>query len=294
LVTADSVYWPETKLDTNPQINDLSFDLSSEMRANNSLFSVFRYSRTHNLGDAIQTVALSRLLPGRLQGVNRVTANGALNTCLVANGWLGDNFPPKPNSKRRCVFAGIFIAQEHNLQWLSSSTSPIGARDPYTHKRLSELGIHSELIGCATLTLPRFQGRRARTYVVDSDYPLKRDCPFVRLTHHISGRMSWRDQWVRALEFLDYYRRAALVITSRLHVALPCIAFGTPVIFTCPDPTLINDPLVYRRMTLLDYLGVCEGVATVTSPNTLDTRYRKFLEYTLGIGIREHNPSFPL
>jgi hypothetical protein len=205
------------------------------MHANNSLFSVFRYNRTHNLGDAIQTVALSRLLPGRLQGVSRATPKGAPNTCLVANGWLGDNRLPGPNSMRSCIFAGIFIAQEHNLQWLSGSTRPIGARDPYTHKRLTELGLNSELIGCATLTLPPFRGRRTRTYVVDSDCPLDRDRPFVRLTHHISGKMSWRDQWVRALEFLELYRRAALVITSRLHVALPCIAFGTPVIFTCPD-----------------------------------------------------------
>ncbi|PIP87352.1 hypothetical protein COW81_00735 [Candidatus Campbellbacteria bacterium CG22_combo_CG10-13_8_21_14_all_36_13] len=35
----------------------------------------------------------------------------------------------------------------------------------------------------------------------------------------------------KASEVLDLYKNASLVITSRLHCALPCVAFGTPVIF---------------------------------------------------------------
>lgn len=258
-----------------------------------SLFSVFRYYGTHNIGDAIQTVALSRLIPGPLRGVNRTTANVFPDTRLVANGWLGDNVLPREGSMRRCVFAGVFLAQEHNLEWLHRSRSSIGARDPDTHERLTGFGLPSELIGCATLTLPRFRGRRSRTYIVDSDCPLKSDRHAVRLTHHISRRVSWRDQWNRALQLLELYRRASLVITSRLHAALPCIAFGTPVMFICPDPNLINDPLVYRRISLLRYLGISDGVATVLDPNALATAYRSFLERTLSIRVFEHAPSFP-
>jgi hypothetical protein len=33
----------------------------------------------------------------------------------------------------------------------------------------------------------------------------------------------------RAQELLNVYARATCVITSRLHAALPCVAFGTPV-----------------------------------------------------------------
>ncbi len=39
---------------------------------------------------------------------------------------------------------------------------------------------------------------------------------------------------VRAQSFLDFYAQADLVITSRLHVALPCLAFSTPVILFKP------------------------------------------------------------
>ncbi len=43
----------------------------------------------------------------------------------------------------------------------------------------------------------------------------------------------------KAQELLDRYAKAKLVITSRLHCALPCLAFNTPVIFISHD---IRDP----------------------------------------------------
>jgi len=39
----------------------------------------------------------------------------------------------------------------------------------------------------------------------------------------------------RADRLLEKYEKAKLVITSRIHVALPCLAFGTPVIFIIKD-----------------------------------------------------------
>ena len=50
----------------------------------------------------------------------------------------------------------------------------------------------------------------------------------------------------RAEALLFQYARAKLVITSRLHAALPCVAFGTPVIFVHRD---LNSP---RFLKLLD------------------------------------------
>jgi hypothetical protein len=47
---------------------------------------------------------------------------------------------------------------------------------------------------------------------------------------------------------LDEYAQAKLVITSRLHCALPCLAFGTPVIFIHKN---LKDP---RFDGLLEYL----------------------------------------
>jgi hypothetical protein len=52
-----------------------------------------------------------------------------------------------------------------------------------------------------------------------------------------------------AQKYLNYYNRADLVITSRLHVALPCLAYETPVIFIHND---LADP---RFGGLVKYLN---------------------------------------
>jgi hypothetical protein len=105
--------------------------------------------------------------------------------------------------------------------------------------------------------------------------------------------MSWRDQWSRALAVLDLYRQASLVYTSRLHVALPCLAFGTPVMFSCPDPERINDPLVLKRISLLRLLGVTDGVIAEVNVEVMANTYRAFLENNLSIRVQEHRPEFP-
>lgn len=263
------------------------------MKTNNTVYGVFRYRGTQNLGDAIQTVALSRLLPGALRGISRKEGKGPPCDWLVANGWLGDNQPPPPSVSIQSVFAGIFLAQEHNLSWLRRSPCPIGTRDPDTQARVVQAGLTAEMIGCASLTLPPYRGRRAGIYIVDSrvSNPISRTA--VTITHHISRRMSWRDQWTLAVQVLAYYRRASLVYTSRLHVALPCIAFGTPVIFSCPDPSRINDPLVYKRVSLLRFLGVTDGVVATVDAEVIANRYRAFLERHLDIKVDEHSPQFP-
>lgn len=259
----------------------------------NSIYGVFRYGGTQNLGDAIQTVALSCLLPGMLRGIDRKYGKGPPFHCLVANGWLGDNHPPPPGTSEPCIFAGVFLAQEHNLDWLRRSPFPVGTRDPDTHKRVLKAGLPAKMIGCASLTLPAYRGRRAGVYLVDSRIPKSISRTAVKITHHISRDMSWPDQWTRAVQVLELYRRASLVYTSRLHVALPCLAFGTPIIFSCPDPALINDPLVYRRISLLRSLGVDDGIVAEVNVEVIANRYRKFLERHLGIKVEEHPPRFP-
>src|SRR6185295_1108834 len=48
---------------------------------------------------------------------------------------------------------------------------------------------------------------------------------FDRSTLNLSQRLSL------AQEYLDEYAQAKLVVTSRIHCALPCLALGTPVLF---------------------------------------------------------------
>lgn len=222
----------------------------------NRKYAVFRYRRTRNLGDAIQSVALSRLLPGRLHSVERGRCRIPEHTFLIANGWLGNNIPPPSATSRACLFAGVFLAQEHNLAWLRRSAFPIGARDPSTQAILRGAGLSAEMIGCASLTFPRYRGRRQGVIVADAAPHLSVPCSAVKVTHHLPSNISWRDQWTRAIQVLETYRQAKVVYTSRLHAALPCLAFGTPIVFSRPDPVTIRDPLVDNRLSLLRFLGV--------------------------------------
>jgi hypothetical protein len=263
------------------------------MTISNRKYAVFRYRRTRNLGDAIQTVALSRLLPGVPHSVERGRCRIPRHIFLIANGWLGNNIPPPPATSRNCLFAGVFLAQQHNLAWLRRSVFPIGARDPATEAILRHAGLSTEMIGCASLTFPRYRGRREGIFVTDAAPRFNVPPSAVVITHHLPLNISWCDQWTRAMHVLEIYRRAKLVYTSRLHAALPCLAFGTPIVFSCPDAVTIRDPLIGNRVSLLRFLGVEDKKVVTTDPGAIAASYRAFLSRYLAVEVVEHPPRFP-
>ncbi|WP_073095483.1 polysaccharide pyruvyl transferase family protein [Cyclobacterium lianum] len=65
-----------------------------------------------------------------------------------------------------------------------------------------------------------------------------------------------------------YKRYATLVVTSRLHCALPCIAMGIPVIF-------FGNPLDYR-VSIIGELGL--KIYEVPKNNSGADSYKKALE----------------
>ncbi|MFH4358375.1 polysaccharide pyruvyl transferase family protein [Vibrio diabolicus] len=54
------------------------------------------------------------------------------------------------------------------------------------------------------------------------------------LTTQHSVNLSEDERYELAKKFLTEYANSELVVTSRIHVALPCLAFGTPVLFVNP------------------------------------------------------------
>ncbi len=53
----------------------------------------------------------------------------------------------------------------------------------------------------------------------------------INISHHLSQKHSEEKRFEQAQNILKKYATAKLVVTSRIHVALPCLALGTPVIF---------------------------------------------------------------
>lgn len=244
-------------------------------------YAALSYSASGNLGDAIQTVALSRLLPGNVRFVDRMNAAASDDPNLIVNGWLGSNVVI--DSPTSSLFAGVHLAQDRNLPWIKRTTGPVGARDPYTANLLDQENIQNEMIGCATLTFPRYEGPRSGICAVDNLKPVENA---VVLTHAIDNAMSWPEQWSRAVSYLGIYRRAAVVYTSRLHVALPCLAFGTPVVFGSDNP---ND----NRFSLLRDIGFRDGEPVTLDVSGMAGRYIAFLG-RLGIAVDTQSPELPL
>ena len=78
-------------------------------------------------------------------------------------------------------------------------------------------------------------------------------------------RGNWNFRRALAEGLLRFYQGASLVVTSRLHAALPCLALGTPVLFIKDEADLAN----YKFATYLPYLNY-------TTPEILLARNYKF------------------
>lgn len=124
---------------------------------------------------------------------------------------------------------------------------PVGCRDYETVKKCRSAGIDAYFSGCLTLTIqnPNPGVKRDGIYIVDSDAlapnlfrkivpeRIIRNASFLR--HGISSYLDNTTKMKMAEDLIDKYSRAKLVITSRLHCVLPCIAMNTPVVFLHED-----------------------------------------------------------
>lgn len=174
-----------------------------------------------------------------------------------------------------CPKVGIGVAfcdyaEGSKLDVARNLTPPVGSRDSYTHERLLESGIESRRVGCGTLLLGNAAGWRTDRHgpIVVSlgrglQEPLQRcvlECaalgPPVVVLEHVPALQprfelpagATRVEMCDALQALEVYAGASVVLTGRIHGLLACIARGIPVVF-------FGD---YRdsRYSLLQDLGV--------------------------------------
>ena len=249
---------------------------------------VLIYEGTTNIGDAIQTVAIARLLGGVCAGVYRDSPIPRLHDDVpfVVNGWLGRGTPV---NGANCIFAGVHLGHREPgyIRWIRESTNPVGARDEYTKGLLASNGIPSEMVACATLTFPRYLGPRRGRYSVDVE-----PVPGSAFESSIIANLPWAEQWELALHRLDQLRKAELVYTRRLHVILPCLAFGTPVVFPSNE---FRDLFDKSRLGLLHDIGFVYDEAVEMDVAPLADRFVRFLENALNTSLNPvDHPSMPI
>lgn len=209
----------------------------------------------HNIGDAVQSLLLRDLYEEHGVKCSEYIPVGQsfrykgeklllpMNSCNVYGGPRdARKFAQSPDVDYRYLgfhLHGDLRTFGKNVKL--KSDYPIGCRDVPTRDFLRSLGYNAYFSGCISMTLPKRQeGDYRLVYVIDDD--AKKGLPFcdpVDLRPITSLCLPEDAPWEKceelARERINLLRDTAkLVITSRLHVYLPCVAMGIPVLFTRP------------------------------------------------------------
>ncbi len=249
-------------------------------------YGLIIYKDTNNIGDDVQSYAMERFLPHVDYIVDRehldsfYTETGEKIAAIFA-GWYMHrplNWPPSPFLKVLPISIHFdtfyhtnnlkYIMDDYGKKWLKD-ISPIGCRDEGTLKILEDSEIPSYLSGCITLTLEPFKDIPQHGKIVLSDvhesvidfvkantkkevvvisHDPRKLVPFFSENTPVP-QMTWTQRHALIEKLLKLYQGASLVVTSRLHAALPCLALGTPVLL------VTNLQSNYRISTYIPYLN---------------------------------------
>jgi hypothetical protein len=212
-------------------------------------FAVLKYNFSTNLGDEIQSLAAEQFLPRVDRKFDRENLHNIAENerhVLIMNGWFchhpADCFPLSDSIVP--VFTGFHIYREKTQYFLTPQCieyfkkhEPIGCRDLKTMELLAGKGVNAFYSKCLTLTFPKrnVEPNNGKVFLVDIDtIPIPESLyrGAIHITHGIEDLYGDDLKKAMAKKLLELYRdEARLVITTRLHCALPCIAMGVPVIF---------------------------------------------------------------
>lgn len=225
-------------------------------------YGLIVYPDSLNLGDDIQSYADEQFLPHTDYIINREKLDGfctedGKRVGVIMGGWYlyqHLNWPPSPfimplpismhfdTFYSRTAGEKItrnLVFEDYGATWLLEN-GPIGCRDDGTKKLLEEYGIPAYFSGCVTLTLCPFSEVEQHGKICLVDVPeevkkyIKRESKTecVEMTHTVKMEtLSWNQRKNIVKDRLRYYQGASLVVTTRLHAALPCLALGVPVLF---------------------------------------------------------------
>jgi hypothetical protein len=225
-------------------------------------FGYISHSGT-NIGDDFQAISAKRFLPKNTIPIDRefmVQFYYSRPVPTIVNGWFmyAKSFwvmehltPPSKSWPPSLLIDPLLISMHitkeihpvvfsvEGIDYLKKH-GPVGARDYFTLSELQKRGIPSYFSGCITLTLDNpYKKRKEIIYAVDVDQEVidyikkHTHAQVVSVTHAVPGSLlrkhSARLEYAEGI--LKKYQQAKCVVTSRLHCTMPCLAFGTPVLF---------------------------------------------------------------
>lgn len=254
-------------------------------------YGLIIYWDTDNLGDDIQSYATAKWLPHIDYYIDRENLHTFCpkdnrKTAVICSGWLlyeHLHWPPSPfiyplnismhfdTYYSRCwgnPLEDNLVLEEYGALWLNQN-GPVGARDEYTLNLLRRFHIDTYFSGCITLTLNRFEDVKKHDRIVAVDiskeliyyiYAQTGEYPICK-THKINlAPYEISQRFAIVEEYLKIYQGASLVVTTRLHAALPAIALGTPVLFI-KDTRFFNRTQTYlSRMNAVFEKDILSGL----------------------------------
>lgn len=244
-------------------------------------YGIIVFRDTENIGDDIQSYAAKKLMPKidyylEREELDLFVPSTPEKIKVLMNGWFSHkkySFFPSPYiypvfiSTHLSSYKTYGIENQHievNKEYYKKY-EPIGCRDLQTQNLLNKYGIDNYFSGCVTLTLNRFDIEKSdKDYICCVDIPddifdyisSKTNMEVRKKTHTLNleenRKKSWDERFKNVEDLLKEYQNAKLVITSRLHCALPCLALNVPVILIKDDKSMYyND----RLSTYLNYLN---------------------------------------
>ena len=209
-----------------------------------------------NIGDYIQSLAAFQYLPKKCFPIlidrDTVQYYHGPKVKLLMNGWYlikeGNKFTSEQIDP---LYLSIHIRNDIKDQRMIEHLKkyePIGCRDLNTYELLLNKSIKAFFSSCLTTTLDIIYFKKdslRNEEIIFTNFKfgyLDKADAFIKnltaynftnisyLTHYYSTKISHLERFRIAHSLLKRYANAKLVITTRIHAALPCLALKTPVI----------------------------------------------------------------
>lgn len=179
-----------------------------------------------------------------------------------------------------------------NLIEILKNIEPVGARDEKSKKILENSGIETYLTGCFTICFPKRNiiPKEKKVFFVDISKELEQyipeelyeNCEYITHAVQIDKYPVDFEENQRldkmAFDLLERYKNeATLVVTGRLHAAVPCIAMGIPVVLAANN---IDFRFEWVEKLVKPYqLGEYEEIDWNPKPVDIEPLKKKMLSY---------------
>lgn len=236
----------------------------------------------NNIGDVLQGMSAAQFLDEDAMAVDREKLScmdKEYPGFLLATGWFMHDytfFPPPPNITPFYISIHVansdFLRHSHIREHFRKY-GPVGCRDNKTMLLFLGWGIPAYYSGCLTITttgrITINKDHKGAVLMVDNiDHPVPEEVlekieqllqkKIERVSHDPNDVSLPFEDYVRSStarmqSLLNHYCDSYLVITTKIHCALPCLGMGANVVLIHPNPSDPRLQTVRQFMEIISY-----------------------------------------